>query len=100
MNNKIKKGLISLVVSSGVLASGCATNYGVEGAALGAGTGAIIGNQHHGQSLEGAAIGGVLGGILGTQVKKKNKQNMYEDPLVYESSTNSYQELKPEYVLK
>jgi|SRR3989338_5124634 len=95
MASKLKKGLISLVLLGGVVVgiSGCATTYAGEGALLGAGTGAIIGNQHHHQTLEGAAIGGVLGGLLGSQIQKQPLVYQQEQVLVpehWESQRNQF----------
>lgn len=49
------------------------TSESLGGAALGGIAGAIIGNQHHGQSGEGAAIGAGIGYVLGT-VAHRNRQ--------------------------
>ena len=98
MASKLRKRLIYLVVSAGFLgSSGCATTYAGEGALLGAGTGAIIGHQHHKQTLEGAAIGGVLGGLLGSQIKK---DKMYVDPIEENNFIDSYKESFPKYYEK
>jgi len=65
-------GVAGISIAS-VFSSGCETldnSYALEGGLLGAGAGAIIGNQHHGQSGEGAVIGGILGGLLGSGVER------------------------------
>ena len=63
-------------VVAAVSNSGCATNgnyyhqpsnYAIEGAAIGAGTGAIIGNQS-GRTGRGALIGGIGGAFVGSMV--------------------------------
>lgn len=68
----------SWLVATAVLAAvviataGCETTSTQEGAviggALGAGAGAIIGNQSHGRTGEGALIGGAVGAISGALV--------------------------------
>ncbi|MBI2628853.1 hypothetical protein HYW74_02120 [Candidatus Pacearchaeota archaeon] len=77
-----KKGLASLIGVAGIslvplLSSGCETfdnSYALEGGLLGAGAGAIIGNQRHGQSGEGAVIGGIFGGLLGSGVERRSSR--------------------------
>lgn len=55
-----------LVISLAIATGGCETYGGAGGlgALIGAGTGAVIGNQS-GHAGEGAAIGAVLGGVTG-----------------------------------
>jgi len=66
--------LVAAVMLAAVViaTSGCETTSTQEGAviggALGAGAGAIIGNQSHGRTGEGALIGGAVGAISGALV--------------------------------
>lgn len=76
------KTLLSICLGAALLSTGQAQLLNQEsfvGAALGAGAGAIIGNQHHGQSGEGAAIGAGVGYVLG-QAVHYNRQQQYQDP--------------------
>lgn len=69
-----RQALVMAAVSIAALAAliGCATTPTQEGAllggALGAGAGAIIGNQSHGRGGEGALIGGAVGALTGALV--------------------------------
>ncbi len=77
----------SLVVAVAILAGGCTTPSGqpdrtatgaLMGGALGAGTGAIIGNYAGHNTAAGAAIGGVLGlitgGIIGNAMDQQQRE--------------------------
>jgi uncharacterized protein YcfJ len=73
------RSLILPMMAAGALAlSGCASNYGAEGAlaggALGAGVGAIAGNPG-----VGAAVGAAAGGVVGSQIHKDNNGCYYYD---------------------
>ena len=66
-----------LAVSALFAATGCETQAGgtATGAALGAGTGAIIGNNVNGLSTAEGAIGGaVIGGFLGNREGRQNER--------------------------
>jgi uncharacterized protein YcfJ len=69
----MKNALLIALAALTILASGCTySEQGtVLGGALGAGTGAIIGNQT-GHNGEGALIGGIVGAIAGTAIGKAN----------------------------
>ncbi|MFA6022901.1 MAG: glycine zipper domain-containing protein [Candidatus Pacearchaeota archaeon] len=71
--------IATAVVASGYMVSGCATsgNYGLEGGLLGAGAGAIIGNQS-GDAGTGAIIGGLGGALIGSQVEKRDREERHE----------------------
>jgi uncharacterized protein YcfJ len=75
-----KQALLSLVAAT-LVASGCNTTPTQDGAvlggALGAGAGAIIGNQsgHAGEgALIGAAAGALTGAIVGDQVDERRQR--------------------------
>lgn len=81
----MKRSIFSLFVITAVLAAlcvGCETTPVQQGAllggALGAGAGAIIGNQVHHQGGSGALIGGaagaLTGAIVGDQVEKSRQR--------------------------
>ncbi len=65
-----------------------ATNGALIGGALGAGAGAIIGNQHHGHNGEGALIGAAtgaaIGGAVGNQKDEENRRRYYEQQNGYQ----------------
>ena len=62
------------IVASGLGCAGPNTERGaVLGGLLGAGAGAIIGNQS-GRPLEGAAIGGAIGAVGGAAIGNANDQ--------------------------
>lgn len=78
---KISLTLIALVGALGLSACGPNTSTGaVAGGLIGAGAGAIIGNQS-GRPLEGAAIGGAIGAgsgaLLGNAKDKREEQQYY-----------------------
>jgi len=80
----MKSTLLSLISAATVLAlANCAAPTGpntqqgaVVGGLLGAGTGAIIGQQS-GRALEGAAIGGALGAGAGALYGNAQDQRQY-----------------------
>lgn len=86
-NSKTMKNsliIVSVLAIAG-LASSCgpnATNGALIGGAVGAGAGAIIGNQHHGHNGEGALIGAAtgaaIGGAIGNQKDEENRRRYYE----------------------
>jgi uncharacterized protein YcfJ len=81
----MKRNILSMTVLAVLLSAmitGCETTPVQQGAlmggALGAGAGAIIGNQVHGQggsgALIGAAAGALTGAIVGDQVEKSRQR--------------------------
>ena len=83
----------SLAIVSALLLAGLATSCGpnattgaLVGGALGAGAGAIIGNQNHGHNGEGALIGAAagaaIGGAVGNQKDQENRRR-YEESQGY-----------------
>jgi osmotically inducible lipoprotein OsmB len=116
----MKRNIASMIalfvaLSAAITIIGCATTPVQQGAlmggALGAGAGAIIGNQVHGQggsgALIGAAAGALTGAIVGDQVDKSRHQNAvahvapapavrvaghYENRLVRTPSGETYEE--------
>ena len=84
-----KTYLTSLVVASTslILMSGCAStgSQTTDGALIGAGTGALLGQVvggNTGSTLVGAAIGGVAGAAIGNNEEKKNRR-YYRDERGY-----------------
>jgi uncharacterized protein YcfJ len=75
---KVMKTLAAIILAGAALtqiASGQLLNQeSLTGAALGGIAGAVIGNQHHGQSGEGAAIGAGVGYLLGQAVHNQRQQ--------------------------
>lgn len=74
---KIRLFGVMLALGAVVALSGCETQAGgtATGAALGAGTGAIIGNNVRGISTTEGAIGGaVIGGVLGNREGRQNER--------------------------
>ncbi|NIA13862.1 MAG: glycine zipper 2TM domain-containing protein [Nitrospiraceae bacterium] len=109
----MRPNLLSVMLLSAgvlVLAAGCQTTPTQQGAvlggALGAGAGAIIGNQsgHSGEgALIGAAAGGLTGALVGDQVDENRQrragQNQrpatrghYETRIVTTTSGETYEE--------
>lgn len=73
---KLNLTLLAVASSSLILFTGCA-NKTQTGAAVGAGTGALIGQavgHNTGATLLGAAIGGLAGGAIGHNEDKKDAQ--------------------------
>ena len=77
-------GAMAILVALLVLCAGCtATQQGAGiGAALGAGTGALIGGHHHraGGALVGAAVGGLAGALTGDAVQQSQNQRRNNPP--------------------
>ena len=71
MRGSMKIGLFCATALT-IFAVGCQTTPtqtgAMEGAILGAGAGAVIGNQSHGRSGEGALIGAGLGALTGALI--------------------------------
>jgi len=61
-----------LFFAAALAVSGCAQNYGGEGAAAGGAAGAIIGAATGGDVLAGAAIGAAAGAVGGSLIKKND----------------------------
>lgn len=88
MMKRMKTTIVGLAAAAGVMLSSCASgpyadnqnskSGAVLGGLLGAGAGAIIGNQS-GRPLEGAAIGAAAGGLggaaLGSSKDDENARN-------------------------
>lgn len=74
LNSRMRRSLVWTSVASLMLLAlvACETTPTQQGAvvggALGAGAGAIIGNQSHGRGGQGALIGGALGALTGALV--------------------------------
>jgi hypothetical protein len=69
----INKFIPIVMLGSALALSGCARNYGGEGAALGAVGGAAIGAATGGNVLTGAAIGAAAGAVAGSLVDKDGR---------------------------
>lgn len=68
------------LLAGAILTSGCTT---LESTAIGAGGGAIIGNQMGGRSWEGAALGGLAGlawGVDHSQSHRQSGEGSYYEP--------------------
>ena len=78
MYSKRMMGMLALLGSAAFLV-GCETTPtqqgALTGAAIGAGAGAIIGNQSHGRSGEGALIGAGVGAITGALIGDRVDEN-------------------------
>ena len=69
-----KKAIAAMLLSGGLILSGCSLSNTAKGAGIGAGAGAIIGagvGRVAGNTALGAIIGGVVGGTAGTLIGKK-----------------------------
>ena len=68
------KALFIVMMSAGLLLSGCATKTGT-GAAWGAGAGALIGGLFGGSrgAVAGAAVGGITGAAAGAHEEDKDR---------------------------
>jgi len=69
-----KKAIAAMLLSGGLILSGCGLSNTAKGAGIGAGAGAIIGagvGRVAGNTALGAIIGGVVGGTAGTLFGKK-----------------------------
>jgi hypothetical protein len=73
----MRKIIIPIIAAGALGLSGCASNYGGEGAlaggALGAGVGAVAG----GNVGTGAAVGAAAGALIGSQAKKDGDRGCY-----------------------
>lgn len=69
----INKFIPIVMLGSAMALSGCASNYGGEGAALGAVGGAVIGGATGGNPLAGAAIGAAAGAVAGSLIDKDGR---------------------------
>lgn len=94
MNKRTFVTLAVCLLTVGLVAAGCETMAGSAGtgAALGAGTGAIIGHQS-GRAWEGAAIGAVLGGITGAVVHdvRERRARTQQETLAHYQEQHNYQ---------
>ena len=69
-----KKAIAAMLLSGGLILSGCGLSNTAKGAGIGAGAGAIIGagvGRVAGNTALGAIIGGVVGGTAGKIIGKK-----------------------------
>jgi immunogenic 23 kDa lipoprotein PG3 len=69
-----KKAIAAMLLSGGLILSGCGLSNTAKGAGIGTGAGAIIGagvGRVAGNTALGAIIGGVVGGTAGTLIGKK-----------------------------
>jgi hypothetical protein len=73
------------------LNTGCQTNAGngaLIGGAAGAGLGAVVGHQSHGNTAGGAIVGGALGAItgaiVGSEVDRQQDRDRYYDRRYYD----------------
>ena len=76
-----KKAIAAMLLSGGLILSGCGLSNTAKGAGIGAGAGAIIGagvGRVAGNTALGAIIGGVVGGTAGTLIGKKMDQQKKE----------------------
>lgn len=104
-----KKTLPAVVLGATLLAAGCNTSSTTDGAllggALGAGLGAVVGNQsgHAGEgALIGAGAGALTGGVIGNQYEKQptntvrkypnQRTGHYETRVVRTPSGETYEE--------
>ena len=79
MIRKTKGLLASAVLASALVLGGCASNYGVEGAAVGAAVGAGVGAVTDSNIGRSAAIGAAAGGIGGALIRKDGEWCYYRD---------------------
>jgi len=70
---------IMIMLAPALFLSGCASNYGVEGAALGAAVGAGVGAATDSDIGTSAAIGAAAGGIGGALIRKDGQWCYYRD---------------------
>lgn len=68
----MNKMTISLLAIPLLGLSACADNYAVEGAAVGAGAGAILGASTGMDDETAAGVGAAAGAVIGSQMKKDN----------------------------
>ena len=70
---------LMIVLAPALLIGGCASNYGVEGAAVGAAVGAGVGAATNSDIGTSAAIGAAAGGIGGALIRKEGNWCYYRD---------------------
>ena len=91
-----KKAIAAMLLSGGLILSGCGLSNTAKGAGIGAGAGAIIGagvGRVAGNTALGAIIGGVVGGTAGTLIgKKMDKQKKELDEQVKNAKIESVNE--------
>ncbi|MFA6244180.1 MAG: YMGG-like glycine zipper-containing protein [Candidatus Hydrogenedentales bacterium] len=77
MKTKVAALAIALAALVGTLGMGCRTtpvqNGALQGGVIGAGAGAIIGNQSNHRTAEGAIIGGAAGAVGGALIADHNQ---------------------------
>lgn len=76
---KLNLTLLALASASLIVFTGCATKT-QSGAAIGAGTGAVLGQVIGGNTastLIGAGIGAIAGGVIGNNEEKKDRAAGY-----------------------
>jgi hypothetical protein len=75
---RFTRNLLAPVLAASALAlGGCASNYGVEGAAVGAAVGAGVGAATDSDIATSAAIGAAAGGIGGALIRKDGEWCYY-----------------------
>ena len=70
---------VMILLAPTLLLCGCASNYGVEGAAVGAAVGAGVGAATDSDIGTAAAIGAAAGGIGGALIRKEGNWCYYRD---------------------
>ena len=70
---------VMIMLAPALLLGGCASNYGVEGAAVGAAVGAGVGAATDRDIATSAAIGAAAGGIGGALIRKDGEWCYYRD---------------------
>jgi hypothetical protein len=70
---------IMILLAPALMLGGCASNYGVEGAAVGAAVGAGVGAATDSDIATSAAIGAAAGGIGGALIRKEGDWCYYRD---------------------
>lgn len=76
---RIKKLTLPLVAIAALSTGACASNYGVEGAALGAAAGAGVGAVTGADVGTAAAVGAAAGGAIGYFTDKDKDCDGYND---------------------
>jgi len=79
MTSKTKGLIVSACLASALAVGGCARNYGVEGAAVGAAGGAGVGAATDSNIGRSAAIGAAAGAIGGALIRKDGEWCYYRD---------------------
>jgi hypothetical protein len=70
---------ILILLAPALILGGCASNYGVEGAAVGAAVGAGVGAATSSDVGTAAAIGAAAGALGGTLIRKEGEWCYYRD---------------------